>query len=107
VLLENARVRLAVESLRNADLAGLGQLMYESHASLRHDYRVSCAELDTVADLARTIPGIHGARMTGAGFGGCAIALLDPNAMEAATRQITDGFTKAHGHPCHMFVATA
>ncbi len=107
VLLENARVRMAVEALRNADLVGLGRLMYESHASLRYDYRVSCPELDTVVDLSRTIPGVHGARMTGAGFGGCAIALMDTASVENAAALIADGFARAHGYKCRAFVATA
>ncbi len=107
VLLENARVRLAVEALCNADLVGLGHLMYESHASLRYDYRVSCPELDTIVELARTIPGVYGARMTGAGFGGCAIAIMDTASVETATALITGGFERTHGHKCRVFDATA
>jgi galactokinase len=102
VLLENARVRLAVEALRNADLVGLGQLMYESHASLRYDYRVSCPELDTIVDVARVTPGIYGARMTGAGFGGCAIAMVRSRAVPAAIAAISEAFVKAHEHPCRL-----
>jgi galactokinase len=105
VLLENARVRGAVDALRSADLPALGQLMYESHKSLRDDYRVSCPELDTIVDIARAAPGVYGARMTGAGFGGCAIALVDPAALTNTSAAITADFEQAHGHSCRVFLA--
>jgi galactokinase len=105
VLGENARVRRAVEALEKQDLESFGHLMYESHKSLRDDYRVSCPELDTIVDIARTVPGIYGARMTGAGFGGSAIALLEPPAVALAADTISAGFLKAHGHRCRAFLA--
>jgi galactokinase len=63
--------------------------MLESHASLRDDYRVSCAELDAVVETARNTPGVFGARMTGGGFGGCAIALARPDAARALLQTVT------------------
>jgi galactokinase len=75
VVTENERVLEAVEALRRHDFASFGQLMYESHHSMRNDYEISTPELDTFVELAAQ-SGALGARLTGAGFGGCAIALI-------------------------------
>ena len=77
VVYENQRVLDAVQAARAGDAAVLGQLMNQSHDSLRDLYSVSSAELDAVVEIARAHPGVHGARMTGAGFGGCAIAMVE------------------------------
>ena len=77
VITENARVIDAKEALQHVDLARFGQLMYQSHNSLNHDYEVSCRELNLMVSLARNIPGVYGARMTGGGFGGCTINLVE------------------------------
>jgi galactokinase len=106
VVSENARVLTAVTALRQCDFATFGQLMYASHASLRDDYAVSTPELDAVVDTARAA-GAVGARLTGAGFGGCAIALAaDPAALE---RAITDAFaTRGYRRPtCYVFAPAA
>jgi galactokinase len=76
VVTENARVLAAVEALEGADLGRFGDLMGESHRSLRDDYEVSCKELDIMVDLAHKCRGVYGARMTGGGFGGCTINLV-------------------------------
>lgn len=80
VVEENDRVILAAEKLAAGDLAGFGKLMYASHESLRTLYEVSGAELDTIVDFCSRRPEVTGARMTGAGFGGCAIALVKKEA---------------------------
>jgi galactokinase len=77
VVRENNRTLAAAGALRRGDAAGFGRLMNESHASLRDLYEVSCEELDLMAALAQSQPGCYGARMTGAGFGGCVVALVD------------------------------
>jgi len=82
VISENASVQQAAEALRAGDAARFGQLLYESHASLRDDYEVSSAELDAVVEIARQTPGVWGARLTGAGFGGCALVLAKREAVE-------------------------
>jgi len=64
------------QALQSGDAERFGHLMYRSHASLRDDYEVSCAELDTMVELALKQPGIYGSRMTGAGFGGCTVSLV-------------------------------
>jgi len=85
---ENDRTLHAAEALRRGDLPSFGRLMNESHTSLRDLYEVSCEELDLMAALAQSQPGCWGARMTGAGFGGCAVALVDLLAVEAFTHNV-------------------
>lgn len=88
VLTEMARTRDGAAALRAHDYRALGGLLDRSHASTRVDYEVSCAELDAITDAARACQGVFGARLVGAGFGGCAIALLAPgcaDAVQAAT----------------------
>jgi galactokinase len=81
VVTENDRVTRSVEALHAGDLARFGSLMFASHASLRDNYEVSCPELDAVVEICSGVDGVLGARMTGAGFGGCAICLVnEPNA---------------------------
>lgn len=80
VITENTRTLAAAEALRARDLSAFGQFMLDSHASLRDDYEVSCPELDTLVELAMKVPGVFGARMTGGGFGGCAVAMTEPGA---------------------------
>ena len=75
IITENLRVGQFVAA---ASLAEMGQLFVASHRSLQHDYAVSCAELDFLVDTAIRIPGVWGARMTGGGFGGCTVNLVDP-----------------------------
>ncbi|MDP9701873.1 galactokinase [Paenibacillus intestini] len=79
---ENARVLASVEALQNNDLQTFGQLMNASHESLRDLYEVSCNELDVMVEEAQRIPGTLGARMTGAGFGGCTVSLVHENDVE-------------------------
>ncbi len=76
VITENRRVLQAARALESKDADQFGQLMYQSHASLRDDYEVSCKELDLLVDLASSSPGVYGARMTGGGFGGCTVNLV-------------------------------
>jgi galactokinase len=81
VVTENERVRRFAAALRTGDLRQCGVLMVASHESLRDDFEVSTPRLDAlVAELVAT-PGVHGARMTGAGFGGCVVALTAPGAL--------------------------
>jgi galactokinase len=82
VLSENRRVTEFVEACRNGDTSEMGSLFLASHRSLQHDYEVSCAELDFLVDTAMETPGVHGARMTGGGFGGCTVTLVDPAAVD-------------------------
>jgi galactokinase len=83
VVTEDDRTLQAVQALRSGDLVQTGQLFNASHASLRDDYEVSCAELDVMVELAQEQPGCYGARMSGGGFGGCAVALVEKDAVAA------------------------
>jgi galactokinase len=91
VVTENARVLAAVAALEAGDWAGLGAAMTASHVSLRDDYEVSCAELDVAVDAALAA-GAVGARMTGGGFGGCAVALVPLEVVDAARSALTEGY---------------
>ncbi|HRQ73419.1 MAG TPA: galactokinase [Phycisphaerales bacterium] len=97
VVRENARTLEAARLLESGDAPGVGRLMLESHASLRDDYEVSCPELDTLVEIAATTPGVLGARMTGGGFGGCAVVLVEPNRAEAAGRAIVENYGRRTG----------
>lgn len=82
VVTENQRVLNAVTALKSDDLISFGRLMYESHESLSNNFEVSCEELDFIVDYLREFDTVLGARMTGAGFGGCAVALLAAEAVD-------------------------
>lgn len=92
VVEENRRVLQAEEALQKNDLAAFGELMNQSHHSLRDLYEVSCAQLDWLAERAREIPGVYGSRMTGAGFGGCTVTLIDSEAIPMYRKKIEPYF---------------
>jgi galactokinase len=98
VIEENDRVKLAATALAANDLAEFGKLMYASHDSLRDLYEVSGVELDAVAEYSKTNPDVAGARMTGAGFGGCAIALVKGGAFDKFSKEITEYYTEKIGY---------
>ena len=106
VVTEIDRVRSAVAALREDDLAEVGRLFDASHASLRDDYEVSCAELDVSVEAARTA-GALGARMTGGGFGGSSIALVPADGVEEARRGIREAFAQRSWTEPRSFVVTA
>ena len=88
VITENARVNSAVEALHRGDSKALRPLLQESHRSLRDDYEVSCGELDLMVEIAMAQPGLIGARMTGGGFGGCTINLVESAAVNNFRRNV-------------------
>jgi galactokinase len=96
VVSENARVLAYVDAMRAGDLDELGRLMSASHASLRDDFRVSTAELDTLVELL-VAAGAFGARLTGAGFGGCAVALFPAGAGVDGARSVVDHYRARTG----------
>ncbi len=99
VVAENVRPVLMAGALRLGDLTTAGALMNESHASLRDLYEVSCPELDLLAGIARDHEACFGARMTGAGFGGCAVALVDRKRSDAFAEDIVAKYGAASGLP--------
>lgn len=107
VITENARVIEAGEALTRRDLQRFGELMRESHTSLRDDFRVSCAELDIMVELATQLDGVYGARMTGGGFGGCTINLVKSQKVETFKNHVVAGYEKATGRHPEIYVCTA
>jgi galactokinase len=97
ILSENQRVLDAVAALRHGDLPLLGQLMNASHNSLRYDYEVTGAELDALAEAARRTPGVLGSRMTGAGFGGCTISLVQKDTIANFKESVAQQYHQATG----------
>ncbi|MCL2559001.1 MAG: galactokinase [Turicibacter sp.] len=102
---ENERVKLAIQALANRDLVAFGDLLDQSHLSLRDDYEVTGAELDTIVMLTRQQEGVLGARMTGAGFGGCAIALVHQDQLEAVKAAVAKGYVEKVGYEADFYVA--
>ena len=101
VVTENQRTLDAVDAMRRGDTAHLGRLMDESHASLRDDYEVSGPGLDAIVEVARTAPGCLGARMTGGGFAGCAVALVQAADAEAFADAVIDRY-RFDGHTARV-----
>jgi galactokinase len=97
VISENYRVQAGVQALRMGNYSAFGQLMIESHRSLKDDYEVSCAELDLLVDLALKQEGVLGARMTGAGFGGCTVNLLRRDYVNTFKKNIKNEYKKITG----------
>ncbi|MCQ4086250.1 galactokinase [Saccharibacillus sp. JS10] len=97
VIEENARVLASVEALTAGDLEEFGRLMNQSHDSLRDLYEVSCEELDVMVEEARQIPGTLGARMTGAGFGGCTVSLVHEDHVEQFVKQVGERYQARTG----------
>ncbi len=104
---ENERVLQAVEALRRGDIPALGRLLDASHASLRDDFEVSSEALNTIVEIARRQPGCYGARMTGAGFGGCAVALVATEAAESFSRTVVQHYHQAIGLEASIYITHA
>jgi galactokinase len=107
VVTENDRVQQAEAALKANDARRLGDLMNASHESLRTDYAVSCAELDEICALARAQPGCLGARMSGAGFGGCAVALVESGQADALVAAIAPAFEWRFGVKPALYITRA
>ena len=107
VVTEDARTLAAARALRAGDLAGMGRLMYESHYSLRDDYEVSSPELDLLVEIARGLPGVLGARMTGGGFGGSTVTLVRREALERFGRALSEAYERETGKPPAVLVSEA
>ena len=112
VITENNRVIVSIQSIQVKDYKKFGQLMKQSHTSLKYvsdrfngvysvlfplrdDYQVSCPELDKVVELALEIQGVYGSRMTGGGFGGCSVTLVEKSFLERTMDKIRSGYPNA------------
>jgi galactokinase len=108
VVTENARTLAAAAAFEAADVPAAGALMYESHRSLRDDFEVSCAEVDTLVDVAREIGpagGVLGARITGGGFGGCTVTLVRTDRVGPVAEQLAREYRLRHGRALVSFVS--
>jgi len=106
VISENERTLQAARAIQRADWSSVSELMYASHASLRDDYEVSCPELDAVVEIAQSIgqkDGMIGCRMTGAGFGGCAVSLVKTDAASFITRKMDEAYEMKVGSQASIF----
>ena len=104
VVTENARVLQAVEALRAGDLSRFGQLMNESHDSLRNDYGVSSEALDALVNAARAETGCLGSRLTGAGFGGCTVSLVRQDVVSAFQNNVAHKYHQETGLTAEFYV---
>lgn len=104
-VLENQRTLQARKALEEGDLEGFGRLVNASHVSLEHDYEVTGLELDTLAHTAWEQEGVLGARMTGAGFGGCGIAIVHKDKVENFKEQVGKTYTEVVGYEPSFYVA--
>ena len=110
VITEIERTLAAARGIAESDWPKVGELMYASHASLRDDYEVSCPELDAVVEIAQDIGsagGVIGCRMTGGGFGGCAVALVRAEALDAIIERMTAGYRARTKREPGLFVSRA
>lgn len=102
---ENQRTIQAAKKLKTGDLESFGKLMNQSHLSLRDDYEVTGKELDTLVEAAWEQPGVLGARMTGAGFGGCAIAIVEKDQTNDFIKHVGESYEKEIGYPAEFYIA--
>jgi galactokinase len=107
VISENARTLSAAKALQSGEIGKFGELMCESHRSLRDDYEVSCAELDILVELASHFEGTYGARMMGGGFGGCTINLVEKGRVEDFKSEISRPYEKKTGIRPEIYVTSA
>ena len=106
VITENTRTVAAADALIRGDMKTLGRLMHEAHVSYSQDFEASCVEADTMVDLAQDLPGLIGARLTGGGFGGCTINVVDKDHAAGFAKVLAERYEKATGihpqiHICH------
>ncbi|MEM9688115.1 MAG: galactokinase [Pseudomonadota bacterium] len=102
IITENERVVAAVQALRAGQLVQFGDLMWASHDSLRDDFDVSCAELDELVAIAARTEGVIGSRMTGGGFGGCTVSLVERDALDGFLQRVRDEYRTPTGDPVSL-----
>ena len=107
VVTENERVLAAASALKEGSVVKFGELMNQSHQSLRDDYEVSCPELDLMVDLARKVEGVYGSRMTGGGFGGCTVNLVRRDKVDEFQNIVAAGYQEATGLMPEIYVCKA
>jgi galactokinase len=103
IVTENARVLEAERALIAGDFAACGAAMNASHASMRDDFEITCPEVDFLAELAQATPGVFGSRMTGGGFGGCTVSLVEAGAVKRVSQILIDGYRVGCGRDAEVF----
>jgi galactokinase len=106
IITENARVLAAREALLTSNMNRFGQLMVDAHASMRDDFAASCAEVDTLVEIANRQPGCFGARITGGGFGGCTVNVVKTEQVDAFVEQVKLEYERAVGIKADCFVSS-
>jgi galactokinase len=107
VITENDRAVRGAAALEAGDVAAFGRLMNESHASLRDDYEVSIPEMDTLVAAAQQSPGCYGSRLTGAGFGGCTVSLVEESQVDRFKRDVAAAYREATGRDTTIYICRA
>jgi galactokinase len=107
VITENQRVLDAVRALETKNLPDFGRLMIESHRSLRDNFEVTGMELDTLVEEALKIPGVSGSRMTGAGFGGCTVSLVEEKSVDQFMEDVGLNYRSKTGFTADFYIAEA
>jgi galactokinase len=100
---ENRRVEAAVMELRDGNASAFGRLLDEAHASARDDYEISCPELEVLVETAREVEGVVGARLTGAGWGGCIVAVVPDDSIEAFQAHVSKAYPARSGRSTTIF----
>jgi len=106
VVRENERVMASCSALAAGDVARLGALLRDGMRSLQEDFEVSTPELDALCRIADAAPGVHGSRLTGAGFGGCTIHLVEPSAAPEVARRLAAEYARCTGHRARIFAVS-
>ncbi len=104
IVTENARVLEAARALEAGDFVACGRAMNASHVSMRDDFEITCPEVDMLAGLAQTVKGVYGSRMTGGGFGGCTISLIEAAVVDKTFQILTDGYRIGMGRDVDIYV---
>jgi galactokinase len=107
VVTENARVRAARDAMFSGNPASLGELMLQAHASYRDDFAASCAEVDFLVDTATHLPGCFGARLTGGGFGGCTVNLVERSHSEAFAAALKSAYQRHFNITAEIYLCDA
>ena len=107
IITENGRTQRAALALEEGDLATFGVLMAQAHQSMRDDFEASCVELDTMVSIATSLPGCYGARMTGGGFGGCTVNLVEESKAEQFQQGMHQAYRAATGIASDIYLCRA
>jgi galactokinase len=105
VVTENNRVLESTKLLDGGDMFSFGELMYDSHDSLRHDYDVSSKHLDLLVDYTMDLDGVLGARLTGAGFGGCTVNLVETDYVDEFIKEVSERYFNRTAKRCEVYLA--